>query len=121
MATWPSELPQCFNLGSYREQMPGGVIRDEYETGPAGTRLRSTAAPFPVSGALYLTNSQWLVLDEFYRDEAGRGSVAFEFPRQTPSGDSPEEPWAVRFTSPPDRSAVDSDLFLVNIALEVLP
>lgn len=121
MATWPTELPQCFNLGSYREQMPGGVIRDEYEMGPAGTRLRSTAMPFPVSGSMHMTNDQWIILDTFYRGDAGRGSVAFEFPRPTPSGESPEETWLVRFLSPPDRTAVDPDLFMVSLSLEVLP
>lgn len=118
MVAWPTDLPQSFVMDSYREDMPDNLIRDQFDTGPAGLRPRTTAAPYQISGPMRMTVDQWEELKTFYRDTLIQGSQPFTFPEQgcptTPAS------LTVRFASPPSRQRYGPK-WMVTIQLEVLP
>jgi hypothetical protein len=121
MATidWPDDLPQVFLEGSYNEGMPDNVIRDTYDVGAATLRRRSTAAIYPVTGTMVMTDDQWVELKAFIADVLLQGALPFGIPEQGDC-DSPTGEWLVRFTSPPKRQRMGYD-WQVTLELEVLP
>lgn len=123
MATinWPEDLPQGLTLRSYQEALPDNLLRDSFDIGPAGTRPRSTAGVFRVSGNMVMTTTQWDEFVEFCRDVLIHRSQAFGFPQQGVCGESPMPEWLVRIVEPPTRSALGDDQWEVQLVLEVLP
>ena len=54
---WPAELPQCFVSGTVQWQMGDGRLRTPMETGPAKSRLRTSAVSDVLTGTMRFTNA----------------------------------------------------------------
>lgn len=115
---WPAGLPQKFLQRGYSEAAPDNLIVDQFETGPAGRRPRSSAAPYQVSGVMMMTIAQWEALLDFCEATLFQRSLAFGFPAH---GVSEAAEWLVRFTAAPARSPATPEVFEVSLQLEVLP
>jgi hypothetical protein len=77
---WPSDLPQAFLETSYAESLAENWIRDQFDIGPASVRRRTTAAIYPVTGAMVMTDAQWIELKAFFADVLLQGVLPFGFP-----------------------------------------
>lgn len=114
-ATWPAELPQSFLHGSMNEEGADDLIASSVSTGPDKLRRRTTASPYPLSGALYMDAVQFTAFRTFVDDTISGRSAPFYFPN--PDGGAL---LLVRMTSPHKRSAMGIG-WRVEIELEVLP
>ena len=116
---WPSTLPQELLREGFQEQIPENRIVDNFDTGPAGMRRRSTAAPFKVAGRMLITTEQWEILKDFCENTLVGMSLPFGFPEH--GATTPGE-WLVRFMEAPSRTAINVEGYWeVAIQLEVLP
>lgn len=121
MATiaWPETLPQTLMMQGYAEAASENVVRDQFDTGPAGLRRRATSAPYKVIGRMQMTTAQWETLRDFCADVLIERMLPFGLPAQGDC-DSPTDEWLVRLLSPPTRVPLE-DAWEVTLELEVLP
>jgi hypothetical protein len=116
MTVWPATLPQDFRASNYTEAMPENRIIDNYEAGPPFYRRRTTANPLRVSGSMYMTNEEWVILKDFFTNETLDGVLTFNIDQVDTSG---EWTWLVRFVQPPTRTVVEPDFFDVSLVWDV--
>lgn len=82
MPTWPASLPQHPLIQRYEESPDSAVLRTEMDTGPAKTRLRSTATTTNLPNIQYpLTDAQKQAFEAWFRDDIARGALPFDWPR----------------------------------------
>lgn len=116
MVAFPSSLPQYLDADGFSDEIPDDRLRSQTDIGPAMMRRRSSAKPRPIQGSQHLTEEQWQTLKSFYEDDLDGGVLRFDWIDQT-SGDSVE----YRFVSPPKRTAIFNDLYVVEYSLEIMP
>ena len=97
MPTWPSTLPQEFEIEGYQDGLPDQAIRSDV-SGEIGQsrRLARRSERTPIRGSMLITTSQWHDVRDFFYRELGNGALGFEFP--TLDGLAT---MTVRFASPP--------------------
>ena len=113
--TWPAGLPQKFLYGSLQQEADDSLIASQVSVGPAKTRLRSTATPYPLSGSVYLRSAQYATFLDFVNTTISRRAKAFYFPDPDGGADL-----LVRMTAPHKRSVMASG-WRVDLEFEVLP
>lgn len=116
MVDFPSSLPQYLDTDGFEDEIPDDRLRSQTDIGPPMMRRRSSAKPTPVKGAQLLTETQFQTLKDFYNDDLDGGVLRFNWIGQT-TGNAVE----YRFVTPPKRSAIYNDLFVVEYDLEIMP
>jgi len=118
MATWPASLPQKFHQTGFSIRPPVGSIRTSMSTGKAFQRRRFTAAVQPVSGRMYLTETQFETLFDFWENTLAMGSIEFDWVHPIT-----RNPATFRFlaSKAPTLGAVDGEIYGVNLELELIP
>lgn len=112
---WPSDLPIPMISGLGANYVKA-VIRTEMDAGPAKQRQRFTAVPKVFSCKLILTEEKRKVLDSFFTDSLGFGTLRFKM--KNPQTGIIEE---FRFTDEPTETGNDSGLWEITLPLERLP
>jgi hypothetical protein len=117
---WPTTLPQTFLASGYGEATPDkNVITDEYNVGPPVYRRRTTSAPAPFAGQMFMTTAEWEALSTFFHTDLFDGVMRFLFPPQAVADTG--RFWISRFVIPPTRQMSDvDDGWLVSLSLEKL-
>ncbi len=118
MASWPASLPQKFHQNGFQISAPVGSIRTGMSTGQAFQRRRFTAAVQPVKGRMFLDATQYQTLIDFWENTLGMGSLDFDWVHPITGVDV-----KMRFIAgkAPSITAVDGDIFGVNMEMEILP
>jgi hypothetical protein len=130
-ASWPTSLPDKPVLG-WTEKLGANSIRSQNEVGPASVRRRGTSAPSTFSMPFILTENQADTLMDFYQSTTASGVHKFT-DLAHPRTDSSSVEW--RFLSPPEIScsekgtyfdpvsetSVNTPIYTVTLALELLP
>jgi hypothetical protein len=120
LEVWPTTLPQVFMTANYGEATPAdNIITDDYNVGPPVYRRRTTSAPAPYAGQMFMTTAEWETLSAFFHDTLFDGVMRFLFP---PQGSTDEAHfWISRFVTPPIRRMSDADdAWFVLLSLERL-
>ena len=116
-ASWPNTLPQYLQIQGNQESMPDGRLKSQTDTGPGKMRPRTSALGRPLSGTMFMTAAQLAILDSFVTATLAGGTLPFTFPATYGGGT-----WLVRLAaSLPAWSNQGGDLWVVTVALEVLP
>lgn len=76
---WPVTLPLRPLVEGYSDAAPNNVLRTSVDIGPAKTRRRSAAAPYPITANFVLTASQAADLDTFANTTLMGGALRFEW------------------------------------------
>jgi hypothetical protein len=101
--------------------MRDNIIRDDFDTGPSGLRRRASINVFSVRASMVLTTDEWEILQAFLEDDIVGRSLAFGFPAQGVTPESPAQQWLVLMNEPPQRASVAAtDLWEVTISFLVL-
>lgn len=120
ISTWPSTLPQCAVLSSYRDNPQSGIIRDtNYSTGFINVRRRFTAISKMFSLAYVMDLTQLETFFNFYAS-LGYGSLDFIAPYPTDEARTMRS----RFENTSGYQVEyynGVDLFLVSCVVEELP
>lgn len=74
---WPAGLPQDLMEQGLSAPLPENVTRKTMEVGPPKLRRRDTSAPWPVSGSVVLTYSQYDIFVTFFNTTTAGGSLPF--------------------------------------------
>ena len=111
---WPEELP-IPKLSGLASQYQKAFIRTEMDAGPAKQRLRYTAVPKQFTGALVLTEAKRAILDSFFVDTLGYGTLRFYM--SNPQTGTLEE---FRFTDMYTATGNDGGLYDISLPLERL-
>lgn len=112
---WPSNVPHCFVLGSFEEQLGDGLLRSQTDTGPAKIRRRSSAMPRNAAGTLRLTSDELKALIAFIQTTLMGGALPFIVKRQGGNGRI-----MARFTDMPSWTRVTGRMYYVSLSLEIL-
>lgn len=108
-------LPTYPLVDGWSEQQQDSVLRSEVDAGTAKIRRRFTAASTFMNCRFALTNFQKQELDQFWRDTAKRGSLAFNWTHpQT------YEAIECRFLAPPSYVPNEQEV-IATVPLEILP
>lgn len=120
LEVWPITLPQAFVASGYGEATPkDNVITDDYNVGPPQYRRRTTSAPAPYAGEMFMTTAEWETLSTFFHTTLFDGVMRFLFPPQ--GVNDLARYWISRFVSPPLRRMSDiDDTWTVALNLERL-
>lgn len=86
MNSWPTTLPQRMQVQGYQSGLGDGRLRSENDTGKAKLRRRFSAIPRPLAGAMFMTQEQLAILQDFVRTTLSEGVLPFEFPAQGEPG-----------------------------------
>lgn len=113
---FPVTLPQNLLISGYSQGLANNLITSQPDVGPAKIRRRTTSNVRPLKGSMTLTKTQLATLISFYEDDLIGGSLRFSW--TDPVDDSAIE---ARFVSSPSWTAQSTELFSVNIDLEILP
>lgn len=81
--SWPSELSQRLQTGSFSTSPRDGRLRTAPETGPKLTRRRTSANSKPVSGQFECGFDGLGRLERFWDETLAGGVLPFSFPTQT--------------------------------------
>jgi hypothetical protein len=120
---WPITLPPIPQL-PVTITFPDNVIRTPTDVGPGFVRRRSTAAAAPYRFRIVFENQgQLTTFHQFWRDTLSYGSLPFNhYYGLTPPSGSPLEPLPdMRFTEPPEVTALGGGRFEAILSLEILP
>ena len=120
LEVWPTSLPQAFMASGYGEATPkDNIITDDYNVGPPVYRRRTTSAPAPYAGQMFMTTEEWETLSTFFHGNLFDGVMRFLFPPQGVADLS--RYWISRFVSPPQRQMSNADDgWFVSLKLERL-
>jgi hypothetical protein len=113
--TWPEGLPITLKTSGLNASYKDPVVRTEMDAGPVKARLRYTAAPKTVSGAITITEQQRDILEYFYTVVTGFGANRFNM-----TDPQTLEVAEFRFTGPPNENGNDGGLWEISISLERL-
>jgi hypothetical protein len=118
VASWPDTLPPFMLIAGYSEGEGDGLLEYQPDTGPAITRLRSSASPRPLAGAMLMTAEQRATFRNFFATDIGRGALPFMLPDQAEEGTL-----LVKFTKSglPRWSSPDGLNWQMSFELMVLP
>ena len=109
---WPAGLPDVIMLSGLSGRMKGNVLRTEMDAGPAKARQRYSVSTKTFSGKVLLTESQRAVLEQWYRNDTGNGTLRFVM--KDPQTLRPAE---FRFTDDYDEVSKDG-LWEITLPLE---
>jgi len=76
--TWPLTLPQSFLVESFAEEAPDNIIRSAMDSGPSKARKRYSATVTPFSGHMIMTQAQYLIFKDFFRNTISDGAFSFQ-------------------------------------------
>jgi hypothetical protein len=113
---WPTTLPQLLEAAGYARSAADVTLRTAMDAGPAKVRRRFSAGPQPVSGRITLTDAQLATFHAWFRDSLLGGALRFSW-----TDPDSQEPVEMRFTGPPTWTARDSNLYHLQLPLEILP
>lgn len=109
---WPNGLP-IPKIGGLNGQYQNAVIRTKMDAGPAKQRRRFTAVPKLFSGRLILNEEQRSLLDAFYRNSIGHGTLRFDM--KNPQTGQEE---TFRMTEPYSEDGNDDGLWEITLKFE---
>lgn len=114
MASWPSELPQYPLVNGYSRAAMDSTIAFAPDAGKPKRRNRATGMPDIVTEQYVIEKNQYTVFDNFYKVDAGRGTIPFIKPE-------PETGLNVEynFTAPPEYNFQGTH-YIVTVQLERL-
>ncbi len=112
---WPSQLP-IPKIDGLSAQYERATIRTEMDAGPAKTRRRFTAVPKSFTCSLILREDKRALLDAFYKDSLGFGTLRFLM--KNPQTGNKE---TFRMKEPPSENGNDGGLWDVTLSLERMP
>lgn len=113
---WPAELPQTPLIRGYAEKRRDNRLITTVQGGEPKIRRLYTAVPKEVTAMLVLSNTDWLILADFFEVDLEDGTQRFEW--QLPTDQVVKE---FRFRTPPTFVPLSCDLYEVTLELEVLP
>lgn len=105
--------------GTYTETWGENRLISQMDVGPAKIRRRTSAAPWQVSGELFLTIAELAVLQEFYENILLHGSLLFHWV-YTPLNGLATRDLYLRFRTPPRWQRI-ADQAQVTLDLEAIP
>lgn len=114
---WPAALPRQFLAASATETVPNGLLRSENDAGPAKVRRRSVATPWEASGAMLMTQAQYVAFRDFLAADLAGGASVFWFPNQRASTGS----WLARIKPDSVEASRLGPRWRVTFKVEVLP
>lgn len=115
--SWPSTLSQRLLLEGYKETIADLIDRTEMEVGPAKQARRGTANVRPITGYQNLNNVELAAFLDFYNTTLLNGSLRFSWVEPRDGATYVE----MRFTSVPTFEPLSSNLFKVEMNLEIMP
>ncbi len=114
--TWPALLPLVPEQEGYGEKWPDNKVRTSVDVGPPKVRKRSTAGVKELNCVYYLTPDQVTILETFYQDTSGYGSIPFDWNHPRTGA-----PITVRFKDQPKISPVGGNEWRAELTVEVIP
>ena len=84
--TWPLTLPQSFLVDSFTEESVDNIVRSAMDSGPSKARRRLTATVEPFSGKMIMTQAQYIIFKDFFRNLIQDGALTFEMPDYVDGG-----------------------------------
>lgn len=81
MVTWPSNLPQEFNVGEFNIEPPNNIVNTTVDAGVPKRRRRFTKGVQVVSGKMVMDLDQYRTLMNFMDVDLHDGVDQFYFPR----------------------------------------
>lgn len=81
MDTWPTSLPQEFEVGNFSIDPGDNLILSEVEAGYPKSRKRFTKSLQTIEGVMDMTLDQVNTLETFINSTIGGGTEQFYFPR----------------------------------------
>lgn len=80
MTTWPVTLPSSPQINSLSGGAVDDILRTKNDAGPPMARNRFTGVVYKYQFSLMVSLAQLEILDAFWRDDIGKGSLPFDFP-----------------------------------------
>lgn len=111
---WPVSLPQVLCLDGQKGKRKSNVIRTGMDAGPAKARRRYTVTEKLFEGSIIVTETQRLLLEDWYKTVLGDGTLRFVM--KDPQTLQPAE---FRFTEDYDEIALDG-VWQISMKLEKL-
>jgi len=96
--TWPSNLNNLAERGSWNKSPNEPVLRSEFDNGPARTRRRFTRQITNIAFTVQMTEEEHAAFEGFFQDDLRSGAGWFNMPVYL--GRSGYETTRVRFTEP---------------------
>lgn len=120
MTQWPATLPQSPLLQGYGEEVEDGRQVTPMDGGPMKVRPRFTSTSTFLSEMYWLTEAQYNILLDFYRNGTKLGSEVFTKPHGR-TGVVRNQRFDPNVGNPVALQQVSYDKYLVEVSLEVLP
>lgn len=121
---WPSGVPFVPLRNGFSRTRMDNRVRFQPEVGEAKTRRRHTAVPITVDMTIRMSETDYLTLDDWYRDDLKDGSLRALFPKDPVEGDA----FDCKFVAPPTIIAVGgfssedgTQMFDVSFTVHRLP
>jgi len=83
MPSWPSNIPQYFNVAGFNEEPIDNAIRTTMETGDVKIRRRFTGQHYVISGAIDMTAAEFETFRAWWRDNLRDGVLSFDWVHPT--------------------------------------
>lgn len=117
MPSWPSDLPQYFDAGSWQEEEPDVLLETQMDAGPYKTRRRFTAQVTPLTGSITVDLTQLATFKTFLRVTLLGGAIPFDWVQPTT-----RDPCTMQFKKKGVQySHVEADYALIRMQLNILP
>jgi hypothetical protein len=114
--TWPPQLQQYLQRGTFSQTQQDTNIRTNVETGPVKQRRRFTQPMVEMACEIWVPNSLYLIFDQFYNITLLNGTGEFDF-------DDPITgvPTVWRFAAPFQTTLVGGLTYKIGMKWESLP
>lgn len=116
MDVWPNTLQQCLDARGFQITDRDDTLTSEMDIGPAKKRPRTTDSIEDLTGVIFIDATQYSILQAFYRQTLGKGSLPFLMPHPIT-----REQVTVRFTAPPKYDPLGGVKFQATLSMEILP
>ena len=119
MPTWPADVPYALERNDYREQLGDELLRSDLPGPEKERRPARQGAPGSLGGTILMTLAEYDMLEEWFTDDLGGGTLSFDMPRQGASDPAADRITAI-FQEPPELAGVSDDLWAVRVDLNSL-
>lgn len=115
--TWPASLPQNMLMDGYSHSAANNILRTNMDAGPAKQRRRFTSGPQPVTGKIFVNDTELETFKDWYVDDLLEGALRFDWVDQDDGTTAVE----YRFTSQPTWEPAGPGYWFINLPLEIMP
>lgn len=114
--TWPANLNFILDRGSFSLDPNDQTAKSDFDDGPPLVRMRFTNPTYLYTGTITVTNSEFMVLNSFYRNELSQGMRWFVIPIWVGNSYLPHK---ARFKEKYTISDTGWDQYTVGFTLEI--